>query len=178
MGIGVRYQRQIADALFRLYVRYVAYPYLVGPVRDNLFDKVRIFPVVVGRVRCLITASPADADHQTVLPQDLDERIASRHAARLLEQRADNHVQLHAAEAGVVFPVITGLLDDQRFYRILGKVVLLVLVEGLPAITKQPAESPQRRLRGTSAQQGYCLVPDFFLIGMLKVSSATSIIVS
>jgi hypothetical protein len=82
-------------------------------------------------------------DHQTVLPEYLDERVAPRHAAGLLEQRADNDVELHAAEARIVFPVVSGLFHDEGLYGILREVVLFVLVKGLPAITKQPAENLQ-----------------------------------
>ena len=90
-------------------------------------------------------------DHQTVLPEYLDERVAPRHAAGLLEQRADDDIKFHAAKAWIVFPVVLGLFHDEGLYRILCEVVLLVFVEGLPAITKQPAESTQRRFRGALA---------------------------
>ena len=99
---------------------------------------------MVVRVCCLVSSPATDMDHQTVLPEYLDERIAPRHAAGLLEQRADDDVELHAAKTRIVFPVVPGLFHDERLYRILCEVVLLVLVEGLPAVTKQPAESTQR----------------------------------
>ena len=83
-------------------------------------------------------------DHQAVLAEDLDERIAPRHTAGFLEQCADNDVEFHAAKTRIVFPVVPCLLDNKRLYRIFCEVILLVLVKGLPAITKQPAESLQR----------------------------------
>ena len=83
-------------------------------------------------------------DHQAVLAEDLDERVTPRHTACFLEQCADNDIELYAAKTRVVFPVVPGFLDDKRLYRILCEVVLFVFVEGLPAITKQPAESLQR----------------------------------
>ena len=82
-------------------------------------------------------------DHQAVLPEYLDERITSRHAPGLLEQRADD-IQLYAAKAWVVLPIVLGLFNNEGLYRIFCEVVLFVLIKGLPAITKQPAESPQR----------------------------------
>ena len=90
-------------------------------------------------------------DHQTVLAEYLYERISPRHAAGLLEQRADNDVELYAAKAWIIFPIVFGLLDDKRLYRIFCEVILLMLVKGLPAITKQPAESLQRCLRSALA---------------------------
>lgn len=82
--------------------------------------------------------------HQSVLTEYLDECITSRHAPGFLEQRADDDVQLHAAKTRIIFPVVSGFFDDERLYRVLREVVLLVFVKGLPAITKQPAESTQR----------------------------------
>ena len=90
-------------------------------------------------------------DHQTVLTEYLNERVAPRHAAGLLEQCADNDIELYAAKARIILPVVPGLLDNKRLYCILSEVILLVLVEGLPAITKQPAESLQRCLRSALA---------------------------
>ena len=83
-------------------------------------------------------------DHQAVLAEDLDERVTPRHTACFLEQCADNDIELYAAKTRIILPVVPGLLDNKRLYRIFCKVILLVLVKGLPAITKQPAESLQR----------------------------------
>ena len=83
-------------------------------------------------------------DHQAVLAEDLDKRIAPRHTAGLLEQCADNDIELYAAKARIIFPIVSGFFNDKRLYRIFCEVILLVLVKGLPAITKQPAESTQR----------------------------------
>ena len=82
-------------------------------------------------------------DHQTILSEYLDERIAPRHATGFLEQSADNDIEFYAAEARIILPVVPGLLHDERLYRILREIVLFVLVIGLPAITKQPAENLQ-----------------------------------
>ena len=82
--------------------------------------------------------------HQAMFAKDLNERIPPGHTPGLLEQRADDDVEFHTAEARIVFPVVPGLFDDKRLYRIFCEVILLVLVKGLPAITKQPAESTQR----------------------------------
>ena len=92
MGVGVCYQRKVADALFRFYVRYIADPYLVRSLRNHILDEVRVLPVVVVRVRRLVPSPSPDMDHQAVLPEDLDERVTPWHAAGLLEQRADNDV--------------------------------------------------------------------------------------
>ena len=51
-------------------------------------------------------------------------------------------------------------------------------IERLSAITKQSGQSAQAYTGTLLSEQTYCLVPDFFLIGMLKRSSAKSIILS
>ena len=72
----------------------------------------------------------------------------------------------------------SGLLHDDGFYCILCKAILVVtLVVCLSAVTKQPAKGAQGCPRAPFAKQTYCLVPDFFLTGMLKVCSARSIMV-
>ena len=82
--------------------------------------------------------------HQAVLPENLDERVTTRHAAGRLEQRADDDIQLDASEARILLAVFLGLFHYQGLDRVLREVVFLVLVERLPAITKQPAENLQR----------------------------------
>ena len=82
--------------------------------------------------------------HQAMFAKDLNERIPPGHTPSLLEQRTDDDVEFHTTQARVVLPVVLGLFDDERLYRIFCEVVLLVFVKGLPAITKQPAESTQR----------------------------------
>lgn len=129
VGVGIRYKRKIAYALLRFYVCYVAYPYLVRLVGDNTLYEVRIPPVVVVGVRGLVSSPPSDMDHQPMLAEQLYESVASGHAACLLEQGADDDVQLHAAETRIVLTVVRGLLDDEWLYRLLGEVVLLVFVE-------------------------------------------------
>lgn len=98
-------------------------------MRNHILDEVRVLPVVVVRVRGLVPSTTPDMDHQTILPEYLDERIAPRHTAGLLEQRADNDVELHATQARIVFPIVLGLFHDKRLYRILREVVLPVFVE-------------------------------------------------
>jgi hypothetical protein len=68
-------------------------------------------------------------DHQAILPEDLNECISARHTAGLLEQRADNDIQLHTAKAWIILAVILRFLNNQRLNGILCEVVLLVLVE-------------------------------------------------
>ena len=129
MRVGICYQRKVADTFFRFYVRDITDPYLVGAVRNHILDEVRILPIVVVRVCCLVPSSSPDMDHQAVLPEYLDERIASRHAAGLLEECADDDIELYAAKARIVFPVVLGLFHDKWLYRVLCEVVLLVFVE-------------------------------------------------
>lgn len=84
--------------------------------------------------------------HQTVLAQYLDERIPARHAFVLLEQLLHYQIQLGTPQTRIVPAVGLGLLYDERFDRILGKVIVIPLVVRLPAVTKQPAEGAQRCL--------------------------------
>lgn len=81
------------------------------------------------RVCGLITPSSPDMDHQSILPENLNESISTWHTAGLFEQRADNDVQLHAAKAWIILAVILRFLNNQRLDGVLCEVVLLVLVE-------------------------------------------------
>ena len=135
--------------------------------------------VVMMRVRCLVTPPASQLHHQPVPPQDLDECVPSGHTARRLEQVFDDAIQFIPAKAGVIFPVRFRLLYYQRLYRILCERLLVIpLVIGLSAVTKQFTESLQRNLRRTLVKQTYCLVPAFFLMEMFRFCSATSIIFS
>ena len=129
VGVGVRYQRKIADAFLSFYVRYVADPYLIRSMWNHIFDEVGILPVMMVRVCGLIAPPAPDIDHQAILPEDLDERVSPRHTAGLLKQRADNDVQLHTAKAWIILAVLLRFLNNQRLDSVLCKVVLLVLVE-------------------------------------------------
>ena len=82
--------------------------------------------VGVGR---LVPSSTTYMHHQAVLTEYLDERITPRHAACILEQRADNDIKLYATKARIVFPVVLSLFYNERLYRIFCEVVFLVLVE-------------------------------------------------
>ena len=130
-------------------------------------------------VGCLVVPATFNLHHKPVLAEQLDESVTSGHASSLLKQFLDDNIQLRTTQAGIVLPVIFCLLHNQRLYGILGKlVVLYTIIERLPAITKQPGEGAHSLFRTLLPQQTYCLVPDFFLIGMLKRSSAKSIILS
>ena len=134
----------------------------------------------MARVCCPVSPSPFYLHHQPVGPQQFDKGIKPGHASCLIKQLLDDQIQFGASKSGIVPAVVPGLLDYQRFKCVFGKgPVILAVVIGLSAVTKQLADSLQRSFRlRLLAKQTYCLVPDFFLIGMLKVSSARLIIVS
>ena len=145
VGIGIRDQREVAHALLRLHIGDVAHPNLIGAHGNHLLDQVLIFVVMVAGVGCLVVPTPLYLHHQAIGTQELDECVAAWHAACGLEQVLDDDVQLGTAQAGVVTAVVPGLLDYQRLYGIFRKVIAVLMgVERLPAVTKQPAESPQR----------------------------------
>ena len=88
-------------------------------------------------------------------------------------------MQLLASYAVVVCTYVLNKLDDHLLCKTLLLKRVLVLIIGLPALAKQLAEKAHGlTLYLLCCKLFYCLAPDFFLIGMLKVFSARSIITS
>ena len=113
-----------------------------------------------------------------MLAEYLKEGIAPRECRSPANSRPDHIEQLHAAKPGVVLPIGGSLVNDDLDDGFLGEVPLIIaLVICLSAVTKQPAEYPKAYAGILIAEQTYCLVPRFFRMGMLKVFSATSIMV-
>ena len=113
-----------------------------------------------------------------MLAEQLRKSITAREAACVIEQLLQDGMQFCRPQSRIGLAVFPGLLYDDGFYCILCKAILVVtLVVCLSAVTKQPAKGAQGCPRAPFAKQTYCLVPNFFLTGMLKVCSARSIMV-
>lgn len=130
------------------------------------------------RVRGPVVSPTLKADHKTVIAEQFDEGITTRHLAGVFKNTLHKKVQFGAAKTGIVPAVFAYLFNYQGLNGILSVFLIIPLVIGLSAITKQPAKGPETMLGTLLAEQTYRLVPDFFLIGILNVSSATLIIVS
>ena len=85
--------------------------------------------------------------HQSVLAEKLYKGVAAGHAATLTKQPSNNQVQLCTAKARVVPSVFVDLFHDQRFDGVLRKLLIIMFVVGLSAVTKQPAKSAQAIFR-------------------------------
>ena len=81
--------------------------------------------------------------HQSVLAEKFYKGVAAGHAATLTKQPFHNQVQLCTAKAGVIPSVFVNLFHDQRFDGLLRKLLIVMFVVGLSAVTKQPAKSVQ-----------------------------------
>lgn len=66
--------------------------------------------------------------HQSVLPEKLYKRIPTRHTAFLLKHLLDDDIEFGAAESWIIPAVILSLLDNQRFYGILSKFVVILAI--------------------------------------------------
>ena len=137
-------ERQVAYALACLHIGDVADPYLIGAVRDDVLDEVRVLAVAVLGIGCLVMTAAFHTHHETMPAQHVREGVTAGEAACLLEQLLHDGMQLGGAQAGVGLPVLARLLHDDGLYRVLSKTIPVhTLVVGLSAVTKQPAKSAQ-----------------------------------
>ena len=134
---------------------------------------------MVAEIGGFVVTPTFKSDHQSVLAKKFYESITARHnTSTIVKQTFHYQIQLCATETGIILAVFAHFFNNQRFNSILRELLIVIFIIGLPAITKQPAKSAQPIFRAFLAQQTYRLVPDFFLIGMLNISSAILIIVS
>ena len=68
-------------------------------------------------------------------------------SATLTKQPFHNQVQLCTAKTGVFPSVFVDLFYNQRFDGVLGKLLFIMFIVGLSAVTKQPAKSAQTIFR-------------------------------
>ena len=85
--------------------------------------------------------------HQSVLAEKFYKSVAAGHTATLTKQPFHNQVQLCTAKAGVIPSVFVNLFHNQRFDGVLRKLLIVMFVVGLSAVTKQPAKSAQTIFR-------------------------------
>ena len=122
---------------------------------------------------------PAYLHHQPVAAQQFYECVPARETSRVLKLPFQHQPQFHAAKPRVVIAVFLDPIHNHRLERQLAETLVIdALVICLPAVTKQSAQRTEPEARLRLAEQTHCLVPAFFLMGMLKFASATSIIVS
>ena len=117
--------------------------------------------------------------HQPVAVQQLDECVPPWETPCILKLSLQYQPEFYAAKPRVLPAVVFYFFHYYRLKRQRLKIIVIAaLVIRLPTITKQSAQRAETCARLRFSEQTYCLVPAFFLIGMLKFASATSIIVS
>lgn len=123
------------------------------------------------------TAPAADLEAITV--ENITESV-SPYSVSFSKGTAVHRPHLHSAYAGIFSLDFPDELHRELFQGNPSQInVCIMLVISLLALTKQPAQFGDCiSLRTLCVQASYCLVPAFFLTGMLNISSATSIIVS
>ena len=137
MGVGVSHQMQIADGITQCYIGDVTYPQLVGRSHNQTFHQILIFMetvVAVGRAVAL-----HGLEHKAVASQQRKERIPAGHHLTPVNL-AEHEIEFEAADAGSFNAYLTdrrhkGLFKDLALQR-----TVLVLIVGLPTVTKQAAK--------------------------------------
>lgn len=145
--ISVRYERQIAYSLSGLHVCYVAYPYLVRTGRENIRNEIGILAVVMTGVCRFIVPASLQPDHKAVFAEQLYERVTPGHIIFLVKQPLHYQIQLRTSQTGIGLAVFAHFLHDEWLYGVGGELMIVPFVIGLPAVTKQPAESAQSIFR-------------------------------
>lgn len=148
MRVGIRDERQITHTFFRFHIGNITHPYFIGTGRNYVLDKVLVFMVMVAGVCRLVVPASLYLYHKSILTEQLYESVTTGHTSRLVKETLYDKIQLHTSETRVVLPVIFGFFNNQRFNRILSKVVVFnTIIERLPAITKQPGKSADSYFR-------------------------------
>ena len=170
LRVGISHEMQVAASANKVDVGDVALPQLVSRRRSESLDEV--LPLMVAVVGVRRGTALARLLHEPVTTQQVQERIAPGHPARI-EHHAEHLPELYPADARVKSAdLLHGIKDADLACQPL-RIVRLLLVKGLTATAKQ--------LTGSSDGQAmlpveffYCLAPDFFRISM-PLRSATSI---
>ena len=145
MGVQVGDEGKVAYAVIGLNVGYVAHPHPVGFKYPQALDQVGVAAVVVVGVGGDVMAPYLYPHHQSVPAQHLDEGVTSRKAACLVELPLQHHPQFHATKSRVVPAVVPCPLHQYGFQcRMPELVITIPLVVRLSAVTKQPAQRPER----------------------------------
>ena len=161
---------QIAASASEVDIGDIALPQLIGSCWLKSLDEVLPFVKAVVRVRR--GTALARLLHEPVAAQQVQERIAPRHPARI-EQHAEHQPEFHASNAGILFTDLMHGIEDPNLACQLLRLVRLLLVKGLTAVAKQLTGSTDGQAM-LPVEFFYCLAPDFFRISM-PLRSATFI---
>ena len=138
LRIGIRHEVQIAASVSEVDVGDVALPELVSGRRLESLDE--ILPLMVAVVGVSRGTALARLLHESVATQQVQERIAPRHPARI-EHHAKHLPEFHSADARVKpTDLLHGIKDTDLACQFL-RIVRLLLVKGLTATAKQPTGS-------------------------------------
>ena len=116
----------------------------------------------------------AGRKHQAVLPEQCIKAVPPRHEPGS-KKHGEHNPQFVTAYTRIFDTDITDSIQHETFPMYLTPNVSLCLVVGLTTMVKQTAGQRNFQVALTD-QFRYDLAPDFFLIGMLKSSSARVII--
>ena len=125
---------QVAASASEVYIGYITLPQLVGCRRGESLDE--ILPLVVAVVGVGRRAAPAGFLHQVVATQQLQERIAPGHPARIVHH-AEHRPQLNSTYARIKPADLTHGIKDAYLTCQSLRIVRLLLVKGLTATAKQ-----------------------------------------
>ena len=136
VGVGVRYQVQVAASVFEADVRYVGDPHLVGPCGDCLSVDVLVGAETVVGVGGVPWLGPRKRQAPTV--QQRIEAVAPGNPS-FVEHVPEHDPELVASDAHVLLAYLPDGLYHQGLSPVAFGVVCLGLVVSLSAVAKQPA---------------------------------------
>lgn len=154
------------------YIGNIANPQLIGRGWDKALYQV--LPLMVTMVGIGCAPGFARRKHQAVSTKQRVEAVATGHEP-LSEEGGEHDPQLVTTDTGILATYLTYGIQHETFILHMAPNVSLGLVIGLTTMAKQTAGQRNFQVALTD-QFRYDLAPDFFLIGMLKSSSARVII--
>ena len=154
------------------YIGNIANPQLIGRGWDKALYQV--LPLMVTMVGIGCAPGFAGRKHQAVSTKQRVEAVATGHEP-LSEEGGEHDPQLVTTDTGILATYLTYGIQHETFILHMAPNVSLGLVIGLTTMAKQTAGQRNFQVALTD-QFRYDLAPDFFLIGMLKSSSARVII--
>ena len=154
------------------YIGNIANPQLIGRGWDKALYQV--LPLMVTMVGIGCAPGFARRKHQAVSTKQRVEAVATGHEP-LSEEGGEHDPQLVTTDTGILATYFTYSNQQETIILHMAPYVSLGLVIGLTTMAKQTAGQRNYQVALTD-QFRYDLAPDFFLIGMLKSSSARVII--
>lgn len=156
------------------YIGNIANPQLIGRGWDKALYQV--LPLMVTMVGIGCAPGFAGRKHQAVSTKQRVEAVATGHEP-LSEEGGEHDPQLVTTDTGILATYLTYGIQHETFILHMAPYVSLGLVIGLTTMAKQTAGWRYFHLAKPD-QFRYYLAPGFFLMGMLKYSSARVIIKS